>query len=352
MLSNSQADKTRHSQISRLQALPRSFFRGVSQEARDWPEWWRRLSPVQKSLPTLLVLLYWWSLHLLGGFRDDHWNMGLIILVLCYAGRKARVLFQFLFPAILTAILYDSQRFYSDYIRMAVHVQEPYNFDRRFFGIQGPTGTLTPNEWCQLHTHPILDLITGFFYLFFIAIFVGICARFRFFLSRTGTWKQTAVTIMRESPRMMWSFFWLNMLGYSTYYWYPAAPPWYVAQYGLGPANMTARPSAAGCLRFDQILGTHFFTGMYGRSADIFGAVPSLHIAYPLVAVLFAFRFGAMRTFSIGFYLIMCFSAVYLNHHYILDILWGSTYAVLIVAILNAHGDRKLLKQDELSALS
>ena len=28
----------------------------------------------------------------------------------------------------------------------------------------------------------------------------------------------------------------LNLLAYATYLIYPAAPPWYVAHYGLGPA--------------------------------------------------------------------------------------------------------------------
>src|SRR5204863_7284945 len=34
--------------------------------------------------------------------------------------------------------------------------------------------------------------------------------------------------------------------------------------------------------------------------------------------------------FCAVFYLVMCFSAVYLNHHYLLDVLWGSAYALLI----------------------
>ena len=118
----------------------------------------------------------------------------------------------------------------------------------------------------------------------------------------------------------MWAFFFVNILGYSTYYWYAAAPPWYVASYGLGPADLSVQASAAGCLRFDELLGTHFFTGMYGRAADVFGAVPSLHVAYPLQSVYYAFRYGSLRIFSILFYLSMCFSAVYLNHHYIIDI--------------------------------
>ena len=34
-------------------------------------------------------------------------------------------------------------RFYADYIRGPIHVAEPYNFDKFFFGIQTANGVLT-----------------------------------------------------------------------------------------------------------------------------------------------------------------------------------------------------------------
>jgi membrane-associated phospholipid phosphatase len=136
---------------------------------------------------------------------------------------------------------------------------------------------------------------------------------------------------------MMWAFFWVNIIGYSTYYWYAAAPPWYVAKYGLGPANLSVRPSQAGCVRFDHMLGTHFFSDFYGKSADVFGAIPSLHISYPLIAAIFAFRFGALRIPTVAFWLLMCFSAIYLDHHFVLDILWGTVYSIIIAAVLDRY---------------
>ncbi len=294
-----------------------------------------------KIWPAFGVAAYWTALWALQGFRADHVWVGLLFLGLAYGGRIGRKVSPFLFPLVLAGAIYDSQRFYSDYLRGRVRVVEPYNFDKTFFGIRTAAGQiLTPNEWWQLHTHWALDLVTGFYYLTFVAIYVGVSAWFFFRLSRRGTPKVPALEVARQAPRMMWSFFWVNMLGYSTYYWFPAAPPWYVAEHGLGPAKMDTLASAAGCVRFDQLLGTQFFTGMYGRSADVFGAVPSLHVAYPLLAALFAFRFGALRVFCLSFYLIMCFSAVYLNHHYLLDILWGSTYAVLIYSVIHWMADR------------
>jgi hypothetical protein len=295
-------------------------------------------------LPAALVVAWWAALWALGDLRGDHAWTGVIILALSYSGAIGRKLLPFFLPLLLTGVVYDSQRFYGDYIRGRIRVEEPYLFDKKFFGITTASGqVLTPNEWWQNHTHWFLDLVTGFYYLTFIAIYVGLSAWFYFRLSRTGTPKKPAAQVLHERPRLMWSFFWVNVLGYSTYYWYPAAPPWYVAAHGLGPAKLDTPASPAGCLRFDELLGTNFFTGMYGRAADVFGAIPSLHVAYPLLAVLFAFRLGALRGFALSFYLIMCFSAVYLNHHYVLDILWGSAYAVLIFVLINRLADRVLI---------
>lgn len=327
--------------IQRIQGLARDIFFSARTEVLAFPGWWQELSGVRKLGPLVGILLYWWVLKALGGLRSDHFTVGITILVLSYTGRLGAVLLRFLWPVLLTGILYDSQRFYSDFIRGPVHVREPYFFDQRFFGIHTAKGILTPNEWCQLHTHAILDFFAGFAYLFFISIFVLTNAYIYFWLARKGTARRAAQWIRERSPALNWAFFWVNIVGYSTYYWFAAAPPWYVALYGLGPAQMDARPNPAGCLRFDQILGTHFFTGMYGRSADVFGAIPSLHVAYPLISVYFAFRFGTMRVFSVCFYLWMCFSAVYLNHHYVLDILWGSSYALAAAWAMDFYFDRK-----------
>ena len=284
-------------------------------------------------IPLLAVLIYWAALWAIGGFRKDHLTTGFLILALSYLGARVRKVRKFLMPFLLTAIIYDSMRFYADYLRGPIHVREPYDFDKYFFGIHTSTGILTPNEWFQLHTHPILDLITGFFYLVFFSIYIGIAAYFYFYVSQTGTDKVPAARAAAVAPAVNWSFLWLNLLGYSTYYWYAAAPPWYVAGYGLGPARNDVAASSAGCVRFDQLLGTHFFSEMYGRAADIYGAIPSLHVAYPFLAIIFSFYFARLRVFSILFYLVMCFSAVYLNHHYILDIIWGSSYALIVALV-------------------
>ena len=305
-----------------------------------WPIWWRNLSWIKILTPLLLIGTYFLTLFLLGGLKSDHLTICFILMALIYSGPILKGIYDFIFPFFLTVVIYDSQRYYSDYLRGPIHVNEPYFFDRTFFGIHTEQGILTPNEWWQLHTHPVLDLITGFAYLVFFSVFILNAAYFLFILGKKGTKQLSAAQLTQQARMMPWGFFWLNILGYSTYYWYAAAPPWYVAKYGLGPAQLGVAASTAGCARFDELLGTHFFSEMYGRSADVFGAIPSLHIAYPLLATVFAFQFKRARIFCFFFYLLMCFSAIYLNHHYVLDILWGSTYALVIGLMMIWYASR------------
>jgi membrane-associated phospholipid phosphatase len=123
----------------------------------------------------------------------------------------------------------------------------------------------------------------------------------------------------------------MNLAGFVTYYVYPAAPPWYVAQYGLGPANFAVQASPAAAIRWDDLVGVHYFASFYGRSADVFGAIPSLHVAQPLLVFLFARRLRSpMVSWTSGLYaLLVAFSAIYLQHHYLLDVLIGAAYAVV-----------------------
>jgi hypothetical protein len=150
----------------------------------------------------------------------------------------------------------------------------------------------------------------------------------------------------RLLARFGWTFLLMNIVGFATYYVYPAAPPWYVADYGLGPANLAARSSAAGAARWDAITGIPYFAGFYGRSADVFGAIPSLHVAYPLLTYLHGreLRKRWLDVASFGLFLLVSFAAVYLNHHYVLDVLLGVLYTLVAWGIDLALERRRLRK--------
>lgn len=279
------------------------------------------LNPAQKGFSLLAVSSYWGLYAFHSGLHLEQFFFGGLALALSFAPSGLSKWKNLLLPLLLTAIVYDGQRHYSDALRGPIHVLEPYAFDLRFFGIEERGVLLTPNEWLQKHSHTFLDVFTGFAYLLFIPGFFLLAGLFSF----SGSERE--VSLARE---MTWGFLWLNIIGYSTYYWYAAAPPWYVSDHGLVSADLTVKASLAGCVRFDEFFGIPVFKNWYGNSADVFGSIPSLHVAYPFLALIYSFRAKRFRAWSVFFYLWVSFAAVYLNHHYLLDIAWGTAYAALV----------------------
>lgn len=250
--------------------------------------------------------------------------------------RLARVVIPFLF----FAIVYDSMRWYADFIRSPViHTHPPYDFDKAFFGIPTAQGVLTPNELLQLHTWAVLDFVCGLAYtpLFFVGETAALVLYF--FVQGRTKWAE----------RFCWVFVWSNFVGYTLYYWYPAAPPWYVAAHGFA-IDLSVRASAAGALRFDKLMGVPLMEGFYGHSADVFGAVPSLHIAYPFVALVYTWRLPRFRWVAVAYFLLVCFSAVYLNHHYLLDLFAGLAVAGTVLWAARALFGRAVWERTERAA--
>jgi hypothetical protein len=278
--------------------------------------------------PIVLGVTYPTLIAWLGGFRSDHLWMGALVL-LDYYNEKSRKFLSYFLPFILTGVVYDSMRyFYWEGIAGRVHVADPYYRDLRWFGIpmwsDGSLQRVTPNEYFLTHHSSFFDLLCGFAYL----TFVGQYLLTAFYLFSKKQWSLLHV--------FGWCFLCVNLMGFVTYFIYPAAPPWYVTQYGLGPALPQVQPSSAAAQRFDQLLGTHFFDGIYRRGVDVYGAYPSLHIAYPFLVAWVTFQSGFLRRFrlpSVGFYFLMCFSAVYLQHHYVVDLLLGTTYAIVTLGV-------------------
>jgi membrane-associated phospholipid phosphatase len=81
---------------------------------------------------------------------------------------------------------------------------------------------------------------------------------------------------------------------------------------------------------------------MYGRASDVFGAMPSLHVAYPLLVLIegwATFR-PVVRAAAGAFYVAMCFAAVYLDHHWVLDVVAGTAYCLVVAVAARAVSRR------------
>jgi membrane-associated phospholipid phosphatase len=214
---------------------------------------------------------------------------------------------------------------------LSIWVAEPYLLERTLFGLGSGPARMTLNELFAQHHWQAVDLACGVAYMIYIHVALG----FAVAIALRGRQHE------RLLSRYGWTFFLVNVAGFATYCLLPAAPPWYVATHGLGPADVNTLPSPAALVRFDALVGFPYFAELYRRSTDVFGAIPSLHCAYPLVVFLYARELGKpwLGAVLFAFYLLVMFSAVYLQHHYLLDALLGSAYAAAGYALDRARAE-------------
>lgn len=218
-------------------------------------------------------------------------------------------------PFFLSGFMYEGYRRLVQF-RGTVHVADLFEAEARLFPVTTSTGTKALSDVIAAHPNVFLDVVTGITYFLFMLEVFGV-ATYLFFRSRPKMWD------------LVVSFVLLNVAGWTIWLVYPAAPPWYVDTYGLGPAVLNASSSPAGLARFDALVGVPLAATFYTGSANVFGAMPSLHCAYATLVAWLVFPLGrTLRWATIAFAVSMAFSAVYLRHHYILDVIFGVLLAV------------------------
>jgi inositol phosphorylceramide synthase catalytic subunit len=258
--------------------------------------------------------------------RVEHGLMIAAVAVLSLIGPRARSLLYGLYPFALVGLLYDGMRPLQDLgvTESRVLVCDLRNLEARLFGWTAARGgPFTLHDWFQAHRVTALDLVCAIPY----ATFILWCVAGTIFLY---------VKDRAAMKRFAWGFFALNVIGFITYHVAPAAPPWYFHTHGCAVDLATKANEGPVLARVDAILGVPYFHGMYAKASSVFGALPSLHCAYPLLLAIEGWRaFGPrMRAAAILYWVMMLFSAVYLDHHWVLDALLGSLYAVAVAAAM------------------
>ena len=132
------------------------------------------------------------------------------------------------------------------------------------------------------------------------------------------------------------AFLFVNLVGFCGYYIHPAAPPWYAMNYGFEPILNTPG-NVAGLGRFDAMTGLGIFHALYGKNANVFAAVPSLHAAYMLITTIYAVKSHQPKV-TVAVFAFIClgiwWTAVYSGHHYIIDVLLGIATTVIGIVLL------------------
>jgi membrane-associated phospholipid phosphatase len=290
--------------------------------------------------PLALATLYLLVLARLGLAGPVHWILAALFVARSVARPRVRSALGDALPFALFAAVYDLLRVARTFVvSQGVEVWRPYWFDLIVFGVGSDPDRLTLNELFARHHWPAVDFLTGCAYLSYIYAVLGF-AIFVALSDRTPTGA-------RRTRALGWTFLGVNLAGSLTYILCPVAPPWYAATHGFGPVDPATSASPAALARWDALVGVPYFQHFYAHASDIFGSMPSMHCAYPMILFLFALEMRRLPVIvALGvFQLLMAFSAIYLQHHYVSDVIVGVLYAVL------GYGAERLLSgRDPVSA--
>lgn len=274
------------------------------------------------ALPLALAGAYFLSIHWTMGLRPEHLLLAGFMVGCYFLHVKSRRFVLDFLPIAFFGILYDFLRVYPKAWAGPIHVVWPYELERILFGLPVGHERVIPSFVLQNHHVAFLDVVTGLAYSLHMVIPIG----FAFY-----AW----IRHREFARRFNWIFFTVNLLAFATYVALPVAPPWYIGIFGFKPGDWSVAPQAAGLAHFDALIGHGYFAGVYAKNAWVYGAIPSMHAGFPFLVVLFARKIlGPKGLIPLVFFMLLVwFSAVYLAHHYVIDLIAGVLYVFVAILI-------------------
>ena len=272
---------------------------------------------------TLVSFSYLLFSAFLVGFKSDQVVLLLIFNCAYYLSVTTRKFITGFAIFIIYWIIYDYMKAFPNYDYSTVHIEDLYNFEKHLFGVHFQNKLVTPNEYWRLNGLTFLDILTGIFYLCWIPVPLAFAA-YLFFKNR------------RQFLLFSLTFVLVNLLGFIVYYLYPAAPPWYIQFNGFN-FHPGTHGNTAGLAKFDAYFHVNIFKSIYAKGSNVFAAMPSLHSSYPVIVLYYGLknRLGLINLFFALVMIGIWFSAVYLSHHYVLDVLAGILCATIGINLFN-----------------
>jgi hypothetical protein len=263
-------------------------------------------------MPERPYVLMWLTVLCAIAFHDSPWKVG-------------QVVYDWL-PILVIAAGYDLVRsFTPDLIPRAV-VEPQLRFDEIVFGGTAPTVVL--QDW--------LDTRAGLHFWDYPTFF--------FYLSHFVVTPSFAVYLyVRNRPafrRFKWCMLTVCIAGFITYFAVPAEPPWRASEQGA------LEPTVRVVQKVWSDLGVpgaaKAFKGEDTELANPVAALPSLHAAWPLMVLLFAWsRYRRGRWVFLAYNGVMCLVLVYGAEHYVSDIILGWIYTAVVFVVVNRVLDRR-----------
>ena len=179
---------------------------------------------------------------------------------------------------------------------------------------------------CQPHrilakfAHPILDFIAAIPYL----VHFPLPVLFGLYLLADKRRRPLIYTFL-------WCAGWVNLSALSIQFFFPTAPPWFAdsAVFNKDDGKLiSVSPNEAGFQRLDARLGVTIFHSIYSKSPVMFGAMPSLHVAWPMIILMS--RPWVNKKFAAFHVCWITWAALYSNHHYGVDAMAGILLVVLV----------------------
>lgn len=215
-------------------------------------------------------------------------------------------------PFLFILISYDFLRSLAPILNSRVHYKEMIDFDNWLFG-QNPAIFLQ-NMFYKSGQISLIDYLSIMFYFLHFALPLA----FGFIL-----WLENRLYFKRFTNALLI----LSYAAFLTFVAFPAAPPWLAAREGILPGVIKI---------VDIVLKSfpdrlHLPSIYHNFNPNPVAAVPSLHAAYPLLVLFFAVNFfGKKGLFFIPYVLGTWFSLVYLGEHFVVDIILGVIYTIIV----------------------
>lgn len=247
--------------------------------------------------------------------------VGLAISCLGYGWRQLlRVVLDWL-PFTLVLMVYDVSRGLANAISMPLHEHDIASAESWLFGGTIPTVTLQHHFYDPHAVHWYDALATLIYTSHFLATPI---------LAAVLWLRNRAIWVAYISRVIALAF-----AGLVTYVLFPEAPPWLAARDGL--VEPVSRLSARGWIWLHAGHVQHLLDNAQRDGSNPVAAMPSLHVAFAtLVAICIGGQLASRWRFLLALYPVaMGLVLVYTGEHYVLDLVVGVAYALIINGLVS-----------------
>lgn len=271
--------------------------------------------------------------YFIESLRIDHFLIVGIVITAIF--RRSKEFIKHWGPFIVLWLVYDMMRGIADN-QDYINIENVYNFEMLIFGWM--FDDQIPSYWMRDNIKSFtLDAVTALIYTLHIAfpIIVGLLI---FYVSKD----------IETFKYFSHSFLLTTYAALVTFALFPVAPPWYVTGHGFDQPELKTNvaESAAGLVAMDDFFNGNYYGSFYETfNSNPYAAVPSLHSAYSFITAYFfimKYRHKSKLVYLVLLYpLIVWFSAIYLQHHYIVDLIAGVLYVLISVYVIRFLRKRK-----------